>query len=192
MDKKEQILQAALKLFVEFGFHNTPTSKIAKEAGVANGTLFYFFPTKDDLVKVLYLDVKSRLTNYVTETMRGESTLKEILKVHYTESLRWALEHKTEFLFIEQFNASTYLKQISCEEIEKHTKPFVAILKEGIDNKIIKPMDIGVLFTLIGGHTFAINKYLIDNQLSDSKRTEVINDTFELIWEMIALKGDNL
>ena len=51
-------------------------------------------------------------------------------------------------------------------------------------------MDIGVLFTLIGGHTFAINKYLIDNQLSDSKRTEVIKDTFELIWEMIALKGD--
>ena len=82
MDKKEQILLAALKLFVEFGFHNTPTSKIAKEAGVANGTLFYFFPTKDDLVKALYLDVKSRLTNYVAETMRGESTLKEILKVH--------------------------------------------------------------------------------------------------------------
>lgn len=187
MDKKEQILQAALKLFVEFGFHNTPTSKIAKEAGVANGTLFYFYPTKDDLVKALYLDVKNRLTNYVTETMKGESTLKEILKGYYSASLHWALEHKTEFLFIEQFNASTYLNQIACEEIEKHTKPFISILKDGIDNKIIKPLDIDVIFTLIGGHTFAINKYLITNQLSESKQTEVINETFELIWDMIAL-----
>jgi AcrR family transcriptional regulator len=39
LDKKEEILKTALKLFVEFGFHATPTSKIAKEAGIANGTL---------------------------------------------------------------------------------------------------------------------------------------------------------
>ena len=61
MDKKAKVLDAALKLFVEFGFHNTPTSKIAKEAGISSGTLFYFYPTKDELVVALYLDIKAKL-----------------------------------------------------------------------------------------------------------------------------------
>jgi AcrR family transcriptional regulator len=42
MDKQQEILSAALQLFVANGFHGTATSKIAKEAGVANGTLFHY------------------------------------------------------------------------------------------------------------------------------------------------------
>ena len=50
MNKREKIFSTALNLFVEHGFHGTPTSKIAKEAGVANGTLFHHFNTKEDLI----------------------------------------------------------------------------------------------------------------------------------------------
>ena len=50
LDKPEKILSTALKLFVAYGFHGTPTSKIASEAGVSNGTLFHYFKTKDELV----------------------------------------------------------------------------------------------------------------------------------------------
>ena len=63
MDKRQQILDAALKLFVEYGFHGTPTSLIAKEAGVANGTLFHYFSTKDELVVALYSSIKSRMSH---------------------------------------------------------------------------------------------------------------------------------
>jgi len=51
--KKEQLLSSALKLFVENGVGNTSTSAIAKEAGVAAGTLFLYFPTKQDLIHEL-------------------------------------------------------------------------------------------------------------------------------------------
>jgi len=50
MDKKQLILGTALKLFVEAGFHGTATSKIAAEANVANGTLFNYFRTKEELI----------------------------------------------------------------------------------------------------------------------------------------------
>ena len=63
MDKREQILLAALKLFTEFGFHGTPTSKIAVEAGVSNGTLFHYFKTKEALILALYDYVKKNSTN---------------------------------------------------------------------------------------------------------------------------------
>ena len=42
MDKKKQLLETATKLFVERGFHATPTSAITKEAGVSAGILFHY------------------------------------------------------------------------------------------------------------------------------------------------------
>lgn len=186
MEKKEKILEAALKLFVEFGFHDTPTSKIAKEAGIANGTLFYFFPTKDELVKALYIELKSRMSNYIHECIREEKTTKGILKAYYSAVLHWALKHKTEFRFIEQFNSSPYLKQIAEEEIQKHIKPVLDLLKKGIKEKIIKPMDVDIIFTLISGHTFSINQYLLAKGYSKSKQDKLISDTFDLLWDMIS------
>ncbi|MDD3246000.1 MAG: TetR/AcrR family transcriptional regulator [Methanosarcina sp.] len=49
-DKRTAIIETALKLFTERGFHGTSTAQISKEAGVATGTLFNYFPTKEDLV----------------------------------------------------------------------------------------------------------------------------------------------
>lgn len=185
MDKREKLLAAALTLFVEFGFHDTPTSKIAKEAGIASGTLFYFFPTKDELVKALYIAIKSRLNEHISETIKDEQLLEGILKGYYSATLHWALKHKMEFRFIEQFNSSPYLKQIAEEEIQKHIKPIMGLLKKGIKNKIIKPTDVNLVFTLISGHTFSINQYLVANQFSKSKQDKVINDTYALLWDMI-------
>ena len=47
---REKILKAALKLFSERGYNGATTSEIAKEAGVAEGTIFRYFPTKKDLL----------------------------------------------------------------------------------------------------------------------------------------------
>ena len=44
-EKQKAVMEAALKLFTEKGFHGTPTSKIAKDAKVATGTLFHYFKT---------------------------------------------------------------------------------------------------------------------------------------------------
>jgi len=43
------ILRAALELFAKKGFHRTTTKEISKRAGIAEGTLFNYFPTKEDL-----------------------------------------------------------------------------------------------------------------------------------------------
>jgi AcrR family transcriptional regulator len=52
-DARERILDAAEQLFAENGFDATPTSKVAKRAAVPKGLLFYYFPTKRELLKTL-------------------------------------------------------------------------------------------------------------------------------------------
>src|SRR5215218_6127000 len=55
--KREAILDATLRLVARTGLHNTPISAIAREAGVAVGTAYLYFASKDELINELYLEL---------------------------------------------------------------------------------------------------------------------------------------
>lgn len=59
-DKKQALLEAATAAFAQSGIAAS-TSAIARSAGVAEGTLFRYFATKDELLNELYLAIKLRL-----------------------------------------------------------------------------------------------------------------------------------
>jgi AcrR family transcriptional regulator len=52
--KRTAILEASVEVFAERGYAHTPTSAISKAAGVAEGTLFTYFDSKDELINELY------------------------------------------------------------------------------------------------------------------------------------------
>lgn len=49
-ERKQELLEAASKVFSEKGFHGATTAEIAREAGVAEGTIFRYFKTKKDIL----------------------------------------------------------------------------------------------------------------------------------------------
>ncbi len=114
-----------------------------------------------------------------------KETLHDILAGYYKASLNWALKNKTEFRFMEQFNSSPYLKQIAEEEIKKNKQPLLHLLQQGIAAKIIKPLEVDLIFTLITGHTFSTNQYLVAKPLTKPEQDKVIEETFDLLWDMI-------
>ena len=118
MDKKEKIIEAALRLFVDNGFHGTPTSKIAQEAGVANGTLFQYFKTKDELVVALYISVKENMAEFIEKNNAKSDNLKEVMKSQFLASLFWALDNMVKFRFIQQFHTSPYVGKIEQDIIQ--------------------------------------------------------------------------
>lgn len=185
MDKQEQILKAALKLFVEFGFHGTPTSKIAQEAGVSNGTLFHYYKTKDELVVALYIYIKTKLTGCIDSSRAEGETIKATFKRMFISSMYWALENPIEFRFTQQFHSSPYLSMVSHEEILKQTRYLMNFMQEAIDARVLKPLPTDLLFTLISSHIAGINEYLVASKVSEEKQKEIINHSFELIWDMI-------
>src|ERR1700694_3990670 len=71
--KRDAILSAATSVFAEGGL-SAPTSAISKAAGVAEGTLFTYFPTKDDLLSALYRHIKLELAEVL---MSGFARKKE-------------------------------------------------------------------------------------------------------------------
>jgi len=185
MDKQKEILAAALKLFVEFGFHGTPTSKIAKDAGVANGTLFHYFKTKDELIVALYIDIKTRLAGCISSEVEATDSIKEKCKKFYISALHWAGDNQIEFKFVQQFISSPYLMLIAPEEIQKQSRATIELLQEGIDAKIIKPLPVEYVSIIINNHLFGVNQYLSIANLSKSEQEKLMEDSFEMVWDMI-------
>ena len=84
-DKRERILRAAIKVFAKHGFYATRVSEIAKEAGVADGTIYLYFKNKDDVLISIFddrirklIELLERLTS---EAKTTEERLRSIIEV---------------------------------------------------------------------------------------------------------------
>src|SRR5579883_2305801 len=64
-DKRERILDAAVRVFAKKGFHATRVSEVAKAAGVADGTIYLYFKSKDELLVSLFEDRVEKLLGYM-------------------------------------------------------------------------------------------------------------------------------
>lgn len=60
-DKRKAILEAAMELFAERGIAHAPTAAISAAAGIAEGTLFTYFKTKDELINELYRELRKEM-----------------------------------------------------------------------------------------------------------------------------------
>src|SRR5690349_8003202 len=58
-DKRATILQAALELIAERGFHGAPMSLVAQRAGVSAGIIYHYFASKEELIHALYHQIEA-------------------------------------------------------------------------------------------------------------------------------------
>jgi TetR/AcrR family transcriptional regulator, fatty acid metabolism regulator protein len=68
VDKRRQILDAAIRVFARQGFHATRVSDIADEAGVAYGLVYHYFRSKDEVLNELFSERWSLLLAAIEET----------------------------------------------------------------------------------------------------------------------------
>ena len=74
-DKRERILDAAERVFAEHGFFTARVSEIARVAGVADGTIYLYFKSKDDLLISLFESRMERVNALLAEA-QAETALK--------------------------------------------------------------------------------------------------------------------
>jgi len=143
--KKEAIFDATLRLITERGFHDTPTALIAKEAGVASGTLYLYFASKEKLLNQLYLNVKQNLTAAVMAGYTAELTLQEGLELVWRNFLNHCLANPVAFAFIEQFENSPLLDQATLAMGGEIFQPVYNLIAEAKARKVVKDIPTNLL-----------------------------------------------
>ena len=79
VDRRRQILEAAVRVFARQGFHACRVSDIADEAGVAYGLVYHYFKSKDQVLNELFVERWSLLLSAIEETDRAQQTPREKL-----------------------------------------------------------------------------------------------------------------
>jgi TetR/AcrR family fatty acid metabolism transcriptional regulator len=91
-DKYHRILEAAVKIFAKQGFHQSTVAQIAKEAGVADGTIYLYFKNKDDiLVQFFSYRTKQVFDKFQAEVDRATNSLdklRNLIRRHLEEFQR--------------------------------------------------------------------------------------------------------
>jgi len=146
-DKRSAILHAALEIFAENGFHSSPTSLIAQKAGVGAGTIYRYFESKDDLIKVLQQEIDIKLKPAIQEGLTADKTVKANFLLLHGNLLRYLLANRNESRFLEQFYNSPYglekkREGSSCGNL------FIDLQQRGIREKVVKDLPSDALFAL--------------------------------------------
>ncbi len=124
--KEAAIKQAALKFFSEKGFHTATTSEITESAGIAKGTLYWYFKTKEDLAFALVSDMLSAFLALVQEvrdadgpvTARFQSLAKRLAALYQEEKdycrLLWKFRADHHFMFSPDYvdKVTTYYREL--------------------------------------------------------------------------------
>ncbi len=114
-EKHRAILDAAVKEIAEIGL-GAPTAKIAKRAGIAEGTLFTYFATKEELLNKLYLALKADLYTRIDEGFPRSASIERRAHHIWNAYLTWALEFPLRLRVTQQLHISTLLTTATREE----------------------------------------------------------------------------
>jgi AcrR family transcriptional regulator len=93
-DKQTQVIDAAIKLFAEKGFHSTSIQEIADAVGIAKGSMYLYFKSKDDLLLTIYKTVIDRLFLESGDFKETGASPKEALSIQIRAQLERVMEFK--------------------------------------------------------------------------------------------------
>lgn len=86
-NKKELIINAAIKVFADKGFYTANVADVAKEAGVADGTIYLYFKNKDDLLISLFEtkmeEILLRFSSLLDSTRNAEEKLRQFIHLYF-------------------------------------------------------------------------------------------------------------
>jgi AcrR family transcriptional regulator len=110
-DKRAAILEAALDLFVERGFHGTAVPAIAERAGVGAGTIYRYFESKEALVNALYREWKQAISTSVISRMPVGRPPREQFRAVFERMCEFVAEHPKVYAFLELHHHAPYLDE---------------------------------------------------------------------------------
>jgi AcrR family transcriptional regulator len=180
-DKQETILNTALTLFTERGFFGTPTSLISKEAGVATGTLFFYFKTKEDLIDTLYRRVKSEAAQAMCRGLDREKTAKAKLRRLGFNAVGWGIKNPAKRKFMEQFAHSPFVSTTAQEEGMSHFLFLQDLVQDGIREGAIRDSDPPLIFCMMAS---ALSGLITRASATDdpAEREKIIEQGMDFVW----------
>jgi AcrR family transcriptional regulator len=185
--KEIVILNTALAMVNIVGLSGLKMSDLAKQAGLATGTLYIYFKNKEAIIKRLFAYIVEQVTLDVMQNITPSISSKEKIRHVCLNYLYELIAYPDYKVFVEQFFRSPYSKQEDMEmlSVSTYLEPVIDLIKEGSEQGIIKKTDPCLLIGLCRGGLENYAQQLINTGKAASDIDfEVV---FEFIWDGISI-----
>lgn len=182
-EKIENIFKSTLGLIKDHGFHGTPMSQIAKHADVAIGTIYHYFPSKDELIFALFEYCRKELYAHIHTHVKDEMSYKEQFFTVFKSFSTFHMRERHFSCFFEQFYNSPYhemLRQKESQEGPYAQDVFLKLISKGIQEGHIKPIEQKIICAAYIGAALTYAKTIVHGKMvyDEQQLTDLIN----IIW----------
>jgi uroporphyrinogen-III synthase len=203
LNKVERITDSAAKLFSEKNFHEVMMEDVAITAGVAKGTLYNYFNSKEDLYFSIMLSRMENLVNHLKENISGKSSPIYSLHSFVIHNYMFMIKYDS---FFNMFRKDSFkAANKSCEELKIKKNELCeilsGILKDGINKNLFVASNAPLAVDMTMGSIYGAVERGIKNKLTKSKLHEESENLFEIILkglipenseQMLPLKGKTI
>jgi AcrR family transcriptional regulator len=181
-DRRNAILSAAIEVFAERGL-SAPTATISSVAAVAEGSLFTYFKTKDDLINALYCEIKLDLADAMMSGFPRKQSVRHRLEHVWNHHVNWGVANPKQQKVLMQIQVWSGLTE---ESKKVGLAPFNEIARMAEDaaaQRICK--ELPQLF--IGAALGALAEMTMEFMVQEPKRADMYRTAgFEMLWAGIA------
>jgi TetR/AcrR family fatty acid metabolism transcriptional regulator len=187
-NKRNKIINAAIEVFTEYGFHNARLDDVAKEANLGKGTLYLYFKSKEDLFMQCLLDGSEKNTELARKIIDGPGGIEERLsKLVMLQAESFSHNGPLIQQFIQRgtfFSDNSETADILFEQLQKKVGLTASFFESGIDSGIFTDKYCPMQMALIFHQLFDLN---IKFQLFNVKLLPP-EDCYETLFNLFAKK----
>ena len=179
---REKILDTALRLFTQYGVDATPTARISREAGVSTGTLFHYFPDKDELVGALYVSIKKEMAAGARRNDNPALATRERITQCIRGFIAWGVANPLKIRFLDQCYNYPGIGEDVHEQIHDEMSWMAGLLADGIREGILPDLPFEFHGTMIYQITSGILG-LIGSGETGMTDDAIITNGLAMLWK---------
>jgi TetR/AcrR family fatty acid metabolism transcriptional regulator len=133
-EKPQAIVDAAIRVFARNGYYNSRVSDIAREAGIASGTIYLYFKTKDEILVTLFREKMAEWVAHARREIAAEvdavAKIRRLVALHFT-----VLEKNPELAEVVQVElrqGHKFFRGASAHEVSAYFTLIASVLEDGI------------------------------------------------------------
>jgi AcrR family transcriptional regulator len=181
-DKRKAIMTAATHVIVTQGL-SAPTAVIAREAGVANGSLFTYFETKTDLFNQLYLELKAGMASAALEGLPARGELREQFRHLWSNWMAWAVSNPEKRRALAQLGVSDEITPATRAAGHKTMAGIAELMERCRAKGSMRKAPMAFVAAIMNSLAEATMDFMVQDPTNAKKHCRV---GFEAFWRVLA------
>lgn len=186
--RRDQILNAALRCFVDHGVEATTIEQIRAASGASHGSIYHHFGSKEAIAVAVYAETIARYHELTLRRLQAQSTAKAGVRAIIAAHLEWVQTHSDQALFLTRAEMSDLSDTASGSMTEILQRFFQAVydwLQPFIQRGEVRRMPPSLCVPLLLGPTASFARHWLAHRL-DLATTEVVDVLADAAWKSLA------